>query len=48
MEVGWLTTRLLSQDGVELVVPNSQLAAHGFAAAEIEALLAHGTVANAA
>jgi small-conductance mechanosensitive channel/CRP-like cAMP-binding protein len=31
VEVGWLTTRLLSQDGVELVVPNSQLAAHGFA-----------------
>jgi small-conductance mechanosensitive channel len=31
VEIGWLTTRLLSRDGVGLVVPNGQLATHGFA-----------------
>jgi small-conductance mechanosensitive channel len=30
IEVGWLTTRLLTQDGVGLVVPNAQLATRGF------------------
>ncbi|MEK0084246.1 mechanosensitive ion channel family protein [Benzoatithermus flavus] len=30
VEVGWLTTRLLTQDGVGLVVPNAQLATRGF------------------
>lgn len=30
IEIGWLTTRLLTQDGVGLVVPNAQLATRGF------------------
>ena len=30
VELGWLTTRLLSQDGVEHVAPNAQLASRGF------------------
>jgi small-conductance mechanosensitive channel/CRP-like cAMP-binding protein len=30
VEVGWLTTRLVTQDGIGLVVPNAQLATRGF------------------
>lgn len=30
VEVGWLTTRLATQDGIGLVVPNAQLATRGF------------------
>ena len=30
IEIGWLTTRLTTQDGVGLVVPNAQLARGGF------------------
>lgn len=30
VEVGWLTTRLVTLDGVGLVVPNAQLASRGF------------------
>lgn len=30
VEMGWLTTRLLTQDGIGLVVPNAQLASRGF------------------
>lgn len=31
VEVGWLTTRLVTLDGIGLVVPNAQLATRGFA-----------------
>ncbi|MFO1073299.1 MAG: mechanosensitive ion channel family protein [Geminicoccaceae bacterium] len=30
VELGWLTTRLLTQDGIEHVAPNAQLASRGF------------------